>query len=128
MKEKLYTKLPIPIKATQWFKNGDHPNDNCKTITWSDGKKELTEGKVIRYYRHPDFNGKTKCKICGDFMHNHGRIDDIEGNYNASPWIDKIEGGYTICPSDWIITDTNGKYYPCKDDMFKKTYIEFKEK
>jgi hypothetical protein len=25
---------------------------------------------------------------------------------------------------DWLITGVNGEQYPCKDDIFKKTYEE----
>lgn len=28
--------------------------------------------------------------------------------------------------NDWIIKDANGKFYPCKPDVFAKTYIEVK--
>ena len=27
-----YRKKPVVIEATQWFKNGDHPEDDCKMI------------------------------------------------------------------------------------------------
>lgn len=36
--------------------------------------------------------------------------------------IDTLEG-YMICDiGDWIIIGVNGEVYPCKDDIFKKTY------
>ena len=42
-------------------------------------------------------------------MHNHG-------------WIETLEGGHTVCPSDWIITGIKGEYYPIKNDIFLDTY------
>jgi hypothetical protein len=106
-----YRKKPIVIEAIQWFKNGDHPNDGC--VMLGDGHDEpfLSEGKVVRYYRNPETSGHEKCSKCGDFIKNHG-------------WIDTLEGGHTVCPKDWIITGIKGEYYPCKPDIFAKTYEE----
>jgi len=37
-------------------------------------------------------------------------------------WVDTLEGGHIVCPSDWIITGIKGEYYPIKDEIFKETY------
>lgn len=48
----------------------------------------------------------------------------------------KKEGGFTIPTlegdmkatfGDWIIKGVNGEFYPCKPDIFEKTYEEVKE-
>jgi hypothetical protein len=106
-----YRKKPVVIEATQWFKNGDHPQDNCVLIQPSVGDKEvfMSEGKVVRYYRHPDVSGKKVCSKCGYTMHEHG-------------WIDTLEDGHNVCPADWIITGVKGEYYPCKPYIFEATY------
>jgi len=55
-----YRKRPVVIESTQWFKNGDHPQDNCIMIYPKDGgitKPFLSEGKVVRYFRHPEIPG-----------------------------------------------------------------------
>lgn len=36
--------------------------------------------------------------------------------------IDTLEGKMTASPGDWIITGVNGEQYPCKSDIFNKTY------
>jgi hypothetical protein len=36
--------------------------------------------------------------------------------------IDTLEGTMTGNPGDWLITGVNGELYPCKDDIFQKTY------
>ena len=95
-----YRKKPVIIEAYQWFKNGDHPEDEA-----CGGVKE---GKIVRYFRRP-VEGHTKCKHCGEIMHLHG-------------WIDTLEGGHIVCPGDWIIKGIGGEYYPCKPDIFEKTY------
>jgi len=33
-----------------------------------------------------------------------------------------LEGDMIARPGDWIITGIAGEKYPCKDDIFKKTY------
>jgi hypothetical protein len=36
--------------------------------------------------------------------------------------IPTLEGEMTARLGDWIIKGVNGEVYPCKDDIFKKTY------
>ena len=105
-----FRKKPVIIEATQWFENGDHPQD----YSTEEQKRQGWEGEVVRYYRTPDLDGQTICKHCGEIMHNHG-------------WIDTLEGGHIVCPSDWIITGVKGEHYPCKPDIFETTYEKFKE-
>ena len=106
-----YRKKPVVVEATQWFKNGDHPEDGGGTFTASDGGIYLKEGKVVRLYRRPDIAGGTECNHCHKIMHIHG-------------WIDTLEGGHNVCPGDWIITGVKGERYPCKPDIFEATYEE----
>jgi hypothetical protein len=106
-----FRKKPVVIDATQWLKNGDHPLDNCRTITPvpGDGDPYLSEGKVVRYFR--DGQGDRPCehKTCTKPMRDHG-------------WLDTLEGGHIVCPGDWIITGVKGELYPCKPDIFAATY------
>lgn len=40
-----------------------------------------------------------------------------------STWtIPTLEGTMTANPGDWIIEGVNGEFYPCKADIFEKTY------
>lgn len=109
-----FRKKPVIIDATRWFVNGDHPLDNSfHKGSSSDGEGHLEiyekEGEIVRYYRTPKLDGKDHCKHCDKIMHIHG-------------WIDTLEGGHIVCPGDWIITGVNGEFYPCKPDIFEKTY------
>lgn len=115
-----FRKNPVVIEATQWFKNGDHPQDyaketegfeggNFRTWTGEEAKAQGWEGQIVRYYRHPRLDGQDSCKHCGDIMHNHG-------------WIETLEGGHIVCPGDWVITGVKGEHYPCKPDIFAATY------
>ena len=49
------------------------------------------------------------CKACRGGGGQHG-------------WIDTLEGGHPVCPGDWIIGGVQGELYPCKPDIFEKTY------
>jgi len=98
------------IEADQWFSNGSHPKDNCETFFDKEtGQPCLGEGKVVRYFRHPRISGESICSRCGNTMRVHG-------------WIDNSDEGHTVCPKDWIIKGRNGKFYPCKPDIFELTY------
>jgi hypothetical protein len=94
-----YRKLPVVVEATQWFKNGDHPQD---------GPSE-SEGEVVRYFRHPDVSGETSCRHCDGRMHDHG-------------WIDTLEGGHIVCPGDWVIIGRAPLGCPIKEKIFAATY------
>ena len=105
-----------PIKAYQWFKNGDHPNDNCEIFDAGDGPFQ-GEGKVVRYYRHPDVDEMESCECCGNIMHLHGWIED--GNNGD---------GYIVCPGNWILRDKiSNEYYPCSDRVFNQLYEKVEE-
>ena len=36
--------------------------------------------------------------------------------------IPTLEGAHTASAGDWIIKGVNGEFYPCKPDIFDKTY------
>lgn len=36
--------------------------------------------------------------------------------------IDTLEGEIKACPGDYIIKGVSGEFYPCKPDIFEKTY------
>ena len=108
-----FRKKPVIVDATQWFKNGDHPDDFTK-INYPKGV-EIDEGGVVRYYRVPKIDRHMTCTHCRKMMHHHG-------------WIDTLEGGHIVCPGDWIITGVAGEQYPCKPDIFEATYERVSER
>jgi hypothetical protein len=105
-----FRKKPVVIEATQWFKNGDHPEDGDERFpAGSAFAGERYEGRVVRYYRLPGDPATRPCEHCGQTMHIHG-------------WIDTMEGGHIVCPGDWIITGVANERYPCKPQIFEATY------
>ncbi len=54
-------------------------------------------------------------------------INSSTTGYNTNPptiWIDTLEGRMTANAGDWIIKGVNGEFYPCRDEIFIKTYQE----
>lgn len=41
---------------------------------------------------------------------------------NGNVFIKTLEGTMEVTPGDYIIKGVNGEFYPCKPDIFKKTY------
>lgn len=56
--------------------------------------------------------------------------DDLIDLVNEQGWsgdddgiiIPTLEGDHLASPGDWIIRGVAGEYYPCKPDIFAKTY------
>lgn len=117
---------PVVIEATQWFNNGDHPDDYAEDTQGLEGgemrafsgperREKGWEGGVVRFYRHPNTPGtQLHSADCQHAMHDHG-------------WIDTLEGGHVVCPGDFIITGVAGERYPCKPDIFEMTYEPVEE-
>lgn len=54
-------------------------------------------------------------------------INSPATGYQTNPptlWIDTLEGRMTANAGDWIIKGVNGEFYPCKNEIFIKTYQE----
>jgi hypothetical protein len=89
-----FRKKPVVIEATQWFKNGDHPN---VVMCWFD------ESGKIRWA--PGDSGLINIHCCVE---------------RAA--IETLEGWHMVTPGDWIIQGVKGEFYPCKPDIFEMTY------
>lgn len=91
---KRYTKKPVTIEALQWT------GDNLAEVLQFTGK-------------HPDFN-----KWFSSF-------EDYKNHVESNGFIFKIltlEGSMKAAVGDYIIRGVHGEYYPCKPDIFDKTY------
>ena len=75
-----------------------------------------------RWYKHGDnpyvenfihfiamWDREKHCEHCAKPLSEHGRVKTLEG-------------GHIVCPGDWIITGVEGEMYPCKPNIFDKTY------
>jgi len=73
-----------------------------EAIQWN-GKNEIDIVKLA--------NGDAGLEFCDDFMEN-----------NPTVQIETLEGTMTANVGDWIIKGIMGEIYPCKNDIFEKTY------
>lgn len=63
---------------------------------------------------------------CGDY----NNLDCLPKSYLGAPknsiftpiQINTLEGVMTVSDGDYVIKGINGEYYPCKPDIFEKTY------
>lgn len=81
----LYSAISPLLEATQWFKNGDHPDDHSIN--------GIISGRVVRRcdaYRTEDHN--VVCSVCKHALGLHGMV-----------------GTYSVCPGDYIVTHYNDK-------------------
>lgn len=59
---------------------------------------------------------------------NHSLHDALNGSIVAHyGWCPTLEGGHIVTPGDWIIKGVKGEFYPCKPDVFAKTYESVEE-
>jgi hypothetical protein len=78
-------------------------------------KKKPVEVEASQWFKDGDhlsvepYPTTGTCAICERFFQEHG-------------WVATLEGGHIVCPGDFIITGVNGEKYPCKPDIFAKTY------
>jgi hypothetical protein len=77
-----------------------------EAVQWS----PIVQGMDCELVEFPhDFGKIWTCGECGCESDTHG-------------WIGTLEGGYHVCQGDWIITGVAGEHYPCKPNIFIKTY------
>jgi len=113
-----YRKKTALTEATQWFKNGDHPQDESRLVEHLGAPPKLSEGKVVQHFRSLDAmesmdalntSGNRYCPECGNVMKIHGFLDGVNGEE-------------IICPGDYIVTDRNGLYYRLSRGEFESRY------
>lgn len=69
-------------------------------------------------------NGQT-AKIAEWLNENGGKFTAVTHPTDATKdelFIETLEGVMHAAPGDWIIRGVEGEFYPCKPDIFEKTY------
>lgn len=89
-----FRKKPLVIKATQWFRDGDHP-----------------AVRRTSYMEVANILGTSGCSREAPYW-----------MWQAMGMIDTLEGTHAVVPGDWIITGVKGEHYPCKPEIFDATY------
>ncbi|KPG13761.1 hypothetical protein [Mycobacteroides immunogenum] len=93
-----FRKRPVVIRAAQWV--SDLPEQLAEEIAeWCDGSYDS------------DVAGG-----CGPHGEDWGCLE-----------IDTLEGTMEVSPYDWVIEGVAGEFYPCKPDIFARTYEPVEE-
>lgn len=53
---------------------------------------------------------------------NQGETEVIGWHNGTDIFIETLEGQMRAIVTDWIIKGVNNEFYPCKNDIFEKTY------
>lgn len=93
-----FRKKPVVIEAVQFAKNN------------------LID--VIAFVEQKDRQIIVKSANAGGDRFFDYEVDCIQNGYK----IRTLEGEMTASLGDWIIKGVNGEFYPCKPDIFEKTY------
>lgn len=87
-------------------------------------KKYVKKPIIIEAIKFKDDSVKTIMEI-NEFMN----LDELRVNYNIPDKpaiiIPTLEGNMRAEIGDYIIKGINGEFYPCKPDIFNKTYNEY---
>ena len=118
---KFECKAPLPAKSfdeDSWeviASNAENCTDNPDSCPYSVGdEKEVDVGK---YGTHKESNSMEICKFMNlPIQHVHF---DSKGEYII---IKTLEGDMRADIGDYIIKGVSGEFYPCKPDIFEKTY------
>lgn len=78
---------------------------------------QLREDNLVELYSFLNIVGKGSFLDCG-----HG-IDPTDGKFKIST----LEGVFTADIDDYIIKGIKGEFYPCKPDIFIRSYEPYME-
>ena len=104
---KKYIKKQVVVEAIQW----DGTLEKALEISQIDGLNS-----IIEYY-------STKTVIIGESTFSSVNTTEEIKSFK----IKTLEGDMNVSKGDYIIKGIKGEFYPCKEDIFKKTYVDFTE-
>lgn len=84
-------------------------------------RKKPVEIEAIRFEDTPEVLTELS-----DFIDNQDLRVDYKDPENPVIKIETLEGTMNASVGDYIIKGVNGEFYPCKPDIFSKTYEEVK--
>ena len=102
-----YIKKQVVVEAIQW----DGTLEKALEISQIEGLNS-----VIEYYL-------TKTLIIGESTSSSANTYEEIKSFK----IKTLEGDMNVSKGDYIIKGIKGEFYPCKEDIFKKTYVDFTE-
>ena len=85
-------------------------NKPVHAFQWRDVLTNTLDAKVYQFY-DPEINGSSLCHTCDIEMIKHGSLKRKNGSLS------------TVCPGDYIVTESLHKQLIIPEDMFKRSYI-----
>ena len=101
-----YRKKPVVIEAVRW----NVPDENGKVLL----AKECNDHPKVRATSY-----KEVYEMCGT---SGCSKEPPYWGWEVMGVIDTLEGKHIVIPGDYIIKGVKGEFYPCKPDIFEKTY------
>lgn len=95
-----FRKKPVIIEAFKYDGDLKDKDNNFYVPLWAEDAYK----KGIMYYEPPSCDAPP-CEL----------------------YIDTLEGVHHVSVGDYVIRGVNGELYPCKPDIFEKTYEEVRE-
>ena len=104
---KKYIKKQVVVEAIQW----DGTLEKALEISQIEGLNSIIEYYLI------------KTVTSGESTSNSVNTSEEIKSFK----IKTLEGDMNVSKGDYIIKGIKGEFYPCKEDIFKKTYLDFSE-
>jgi len=98
----MFRKKPVEIEARKW--------PNCRNSP--KGRDEAAE--IVKWIAGPSSDLDDPQQWGCEYF-----VDAVDG---LCLLINTLEGQMKAVHGDWIIKGVNGEFYPCKPDIFEKTY------
>lgn len=76
---------------------------------------------VVEAMLYDGANAKQVAAWCGGEVVDD-RVGDDDNDVTIYVRISTLEGNMNASPGDYVIRGVSGEYYPCKPDIFEKTY------
>ena len=112
---KTYTKKPVDIQAVQFESTDSH---------FVNKLAEWCGGTVCAFLGNTVVDG---VETAYEFTSSTGIFQvPVPPNVNIIPFIEipTLEGIMRASLNDYIIKGVNGEFYPCRSDIFEKTYTQ----
>ena len=101
-----YRKKPVVVEAVQW--NVPNADGRVLLATECNGHPKV---RPTSYMEVSEICGTSGCSKEPPYW-----------DWSVMGVIDTLEGKHVVSPGDWIIRGVAGEFYPCKPDIFEKTY------
>lgn len=151
-----FRKKPVVIEAIQWFKDGDHEQVESRSpeiifdilgnyfyvshfdrelpypsfwLAVSESSEAATKNGVILPFAFYELKSgeKKQAKSDPELFNRYGAESKWKIIPKSFGYIKTLEGGHIVSPGDWIIKGIAGEFYPCKNEIFQKTYEPVKD-